>query len=112
MKYKGYQVNPSEIENIIETIEGVEFVSVVGIPDPIATNLPAAVVVKRPEFDELTEQFIVDYVAERLPENKHLHGGVHFIEELPMTPSGKVQKRFVKVIAIREYNEKLALEKM
>lgn len=110
MKYKGYQINPSEIENIIESIEGVELVSVVGIPDPIVTNLLAAVVVKRPGFeDELTEEFIRDYVAEKLPEYKHLHGGAHFVDELPMTPSGKIQKRFVKVIAIKEYKEKLAL---
>lgn len=113
MKYRGYQVNPSEIENIIASIEGVELVSVVGIPDPIATNLPAALVVKRPEFeDDLTEQFIMDYVAERLPEYKHLHGGAHFVDELPMTASGKIQKRFVKVIAIKEFNEKQMLENM
>lgn len=109
MKHKGYQVNPSEIENVIESIEGVELVSVVGIPDSIATNLPAAVVVKRFEFDELTEQFIIDYVAERLPEYKQLHGGVHFVDEIPMTPSGKIQKRYVKVIALKEYHEKMAL---
>jgi 4-coumarate--CoA ligase len=109
MKYRGYQVNPSEIENIIESIEGVEFVSVVGIPDQVATNLPAAIIVKRPDFDDLTEQFIIDFVAEKLPEYKHLHGGAHFVDELPMTPAGKIQKRFVKVIAIKEYNEKLAL---
>lgn len=111
MKYRGYQVNPSEIENIIQSIEGVELVSVVGIPDPTATNLPAAVVVKRPEFEELSEQFIIDYVAERMPECKHLHGGVHFIDELPMTASGKIMKRFVKAIAVREFNEKLNLYK-
>lgn len=111
MKYKGYQVNPSEIENVIQTIEGVEFVTVVGIPDPIATNLPAALIVLRPEFeDELTEQFIIDFVAEKLPEYKHLHGGAHFVDELPMLESGKIQKRFAKVIAIKEYNEKLAMK--
>lgn len=103
MKYKGYQVSTEEIESIIQSIEGVEMVSVVGIPDSICTNLPAAVVVKRPEFDDLTEQFIVDFVAEKLPEYNQLHGGVYFVDELPMTPNGKVQKRFVKVIAIREY---------
>ena len=108
MKYRGYQINPSEIENLIQSIEGVEFVSVVGIPDPIATILPAAVIVKRPEFDELTEEFIINYVAERSPEHKQLHGGAYFVDELPMTASGKVQKRFVKVIAIRKYNEKLS----
>lgn len=112
MKHKGHQVNPSEIENIIESIEGVELVSVVGIPDKTTINLPAAVVVRRPGFEELTEKFIFNFVAERLPEYKHLHGGVHFIDEIPMTPSGKIQKRFVKVIAIKEYNEKLAFPDM
>lgn len=110
MKHKGYQINPSEIENIIAEIEGVEFVSVVGIPDPKATNLPAAIIVKRPEFEELTEQFIVDYVAEKLPEYKHLHGGAYFVDEIPMTANGIIQKRFVKVLAIKEYNERLAAQ--
>jgi 4-coumarate--CoA ligase len=107
MKHKGYQINPSEIENIIAEIEGVELVSVVGIPHQTATNLPAAVIVKRPEFEDLTEQFIMDYVAEKLPEYKHLHGGAYFVDEIPMTTNGKVQKRFVKVLAMKEYNERL-----
>lgn len=106
MKYKGYQVNTSEIESLIESIEGVEQVSVVGIPDPVCTNLPAAIIVKREGFDELSEQFIIDFVAEKLPEYNQLHGGAYFVDDLPMTPSGKVQKRFVKVIAIREYELK------
>jgi 4-coumarate--CoA ligase len=111
MKYKGYQVNPSEIENVIQSIEGVELVTVVGIPDPIATNLAAALIVIRPEFeDELTEQFIVDFVAEKLADYKQLHGGAHFVDELPMTPSGKIQKRFAKFIAIKEYNEKMVMK--
>lgn len=107
MKYKGHQINPREIEALIESIEGVELASVVGIPDPICNNLPAAVVVKRPGFDELTEQFIIDFVAEKESENKQLHGGCYFVDELPMTQSGQVQKRFVKVIAIREFNNKI-----
>lgn len=108
MKYKGYQINPSEIENVIQSIEGVEFVSVVGIPDPVANNLPVAIVVKRPECVNLTEKQIMDYVAQKLPEYKHLHGA-YFVDELPMTPNGKIMKRFVKVIAINLYNERLDL---
>lgn len=111
MKHKGYQINPSEIENIIEEIEGVEMVSVVGIPCPSFTNLPAAVVVKRAEYEDLTEQYIVDYVAERLPEYKHLQGGVYFSDDLPMSTNGKVQRRFVKVFAIREYHNRMVMLK-
>lgn len=108
MKYKGYQINPSEIENVIQAIEGVEMVSVVGIPDKTGTNLIAAVIVRRPEFEEdLKEQMVIDYIIEKLPSYKHLHGGVHFVDELPMTPSGKIQKRFVKAIAVREHAQKI-----
>ena len=102
MKYKGYQVSTTEIEDVIKSIEGVEMVCVVGIPDKVCTNLPAAVIVKNPEFDDLSEQFIIDYVAEKLPDHNHLHGGAYFVEELPIE-NDKVQKRFVKVIAIREH---------
>lgn len=109
MKHKGYQINPSEIENIIEEIEGVEMATVVGIPCPSFTNLPAALVVKRENYDDLSEQFIADYVAERLPEYKHLQGGVYFTDDLPMSTNGKVQRRFVKVLAIKEYNDRMAM---
>lgn len=109
MKYKGYQVSTSEIEDIIESIEGIEMVCVVGIPDTICTNLPAAVIVKKPQFDDLSEQYIIEYVAEKLPEYNQLHGGVYFVDALPMK-SGKIQKRFVKVIAIREHRLRMEIE--
>lgn len=95
MNYKGFQINPSEIENVIESIDGVKNVAVVGILDPVVQNLVTAVVVKRPGCQSLTEKQIVDYVAERLPEHKQIHGGVYFVDELPTTPSGKVLKRVV-----------------
>lgn len=111
MKHKGYQINPSEIEAIIEEIEGVEIVSVVGIPCPQFTNLPAAIVVKKEDYDDLTEQFIAEYVAARLPEYKHLQGGVYFTDDLPMSTHGQIQRRFVKVLAMKEYNDRMTMLK-
>lgn len=95
MNYKGFQINPSEIENVIESIEGVKLVAVVGILDPVVQNLSTAVIVKRPGFEDLTEKDIVDFVAAKLPEHKQIHGGVYFVDELPTTPSGKIKKRVV-----------------
>jgi 4-coumarate--CoA ligase len=95
MNYKGIQINPSEIENVIEKIEGVKVVAVVGILDPVVQNLATAVVVKRQGFESLTEKQIVDYVAANLPEHKQIHGGVYFADQLSMTLSGKVKKREV-----------------
>lgn len=90
-----------ELEAFIETIDGVELVAVVGIPDPVAVDLPAAVVIKQKLNETLTEQKIIEAVAARFPTQKHLTGGVYFVDELPMTPNGKIQKRFVRDIAIK-----------
>jgi acyl-coenzyme A synthetase/AMP-(fatty) acid ligase len=95
LKCKGHQINPSEIENVIAEFEGVEQVSVVGIPDDFVNNLMAAAIVKRKGFESLIAQQIVDYVAKRLPDYKQLHGGAYFFNDLPSTLSDKIQKRFV-----------------
>jgi 4-coumarate--CoA ligase len=96
IKYKGYQYNPSEIEDVIEMIEGVKFVSVVGVPDDSFSYLPTAVIVKQQGFQEiLTEDAVKKFVESKLPINKQLHGGVIFVKQLPMTASGKIQKRKV-----------------
>lgn len=95
MNYKGFQVNPSEIENVIEKIEGVKQVAVVGILDPVVQNLVTAVVVKKQGFISLAEKEIVDFVAANLPEHKQIHGGVYFVDELPSTLSAKIKKREV-----------------
>lgn len=94
--YKSYQVNPTEIEEVILSIDGVAEVAVVGISDPSAQNLATAVVVKKKESDELTEQMIVDFVANRLPFYKHLHGAVVFMDSLPASAAGKVMKRWIR----------------
>lgn len=95
LKYKGIHVNPSEIENVIESIEGVQAVSVVGIPDELYVNLITAAIVKREGFEKLTEKEIIEFVASRLPEYKQLSGGVYFFKKLPTTLSDKIIKRLV-----------------
>ncbi len=100
--YKSYQVNPSEIEEVISTIDGVAQVSVVGISDPKSQNLATAAVVKKNGFDGLREQMIIDFVANHLPFYKHLNGGVVFMDSLPVSAAGKVMKKW-----IREKLEKL-----
>jgi 4-coumarate--CoA ligase len=95
-KYNGYPINPSEIEETIQSIPGVEQVTVVGIPHPEFINLAWAAVVRQAGFEHLSEQHIVDHVAQKLAVYKHLHGGVLFMDSLPMTVSGKVLKRVIR----------------
>lgn len=104
MKYKGIQLNPSEIENVIESMKGVEEVSVVGIPDEDCVSLATAAIVKCQGYESLTEKKVVEFVSDRLSVYKQLHGGVEFFEKLPKTLSGKVSRKIVleEIIKIRK----------
>lgn len=85
---------------MIESIKGVELVAVVGIPDSKAENLTAAVIVKRPGCDNLTEHEIASTVAEKLQFYKHLYGGVYFVDQIPRNLDGKISRQGVRELAI------------
>lgn len=73
LKYQTYQVSPSELENLILGCSGVANVCVVGIPDVVSNDLPAAVIVKAAGKEVKSEEimaliegtknkpFIIDY---------------------------------------------------
>lgn len=88
---------------MIESIEGVNLVCVVGIPDENASNLAAAVISKRPGFERLSQHDIAAVAAEKLPFYKQLYGGIYFIDEMPMIPNGRINRRGVREIAISKY---------
>lgn len=94
------QIHSSELEDIINEIDGVNSSSVVGIFDPITNNdIIFGFVVKNLTFNELTEDFIEDYVNSKVIDAKKLRGGVHFLDFLPVSINGKIQKSDVKKIA-------------
>lgn len=77
--------------------------AVVGIPDQKVKNLTAALVVRLSGY-ELCEHDITSVVAEKLPFNKQLYGGVYFVDDLPMNPNGKIVRRNVREIAIEKHH--------
>uniref|UniRef100_A0A1L8DZ42 Putative acyl-coa synthetase n=1 Tax=Nyssomyia neivai TaxID=330878 RepID=A0A1L8DZ42_9DIPT len=99
LKYNNYHVTPSEIEQILETHPGVSQAVVVGIPDQVFTDLPAAVVVRK-NGTSVTEDDLAQLIEKNVPDYKKLRGGVYFVNELPMTPSGKIKKIKVKDLAV------------
>lgn len=90
------------MENIIGNISGVVLVCVVGIPDLLVGNLLAAVVVKSDDIP-VTSKIIIGTVNSIVADHKKLRGGVYFVNELPLTPSGKIIRRKVKEAAIKLY---------
>lgn len=62
LKYCGYQVSPSEIDAYLLTSNDIKSACVIGIPDSIATELLAAVIV-RSEGSNVTEKDVFDMIA-------------------------------------------------
>ncbi|KIW67053.1 hypothetical protein PV04_06330 [Phialophora macrospora] len=102
LKYKGLQVAPAEIENLLFTHPKIQEAAVVGVnlPDDPGTDLPRAYVVADPA--EISEQEIKDFVKERLAPYKQLRGGVVFVKELPKNAIGKFLRRELRDRAKRE----------
>jgi len=94
IKVKGLQVAPSELEDLIRRHSGVLDVAVVGVPDERAGELPRAYVVRTNR--NVSEQSIMDYVAERVASHKKLGAGVMFVESLPKNQTGKILRRELK----------------
>ncbi|XP_050085689.1 uncharacterized protein LOC126571319 [Anopheles aquasalis] len=93
IKYKGFQVPPAELEDVLLSHPKVRDAAVVGLPDEMAGELPAAFVVLQPNTEAITEGQLAQYVASKLSPHKWLRGGVHFVQEIPKTGSGKILRR-------------------
>ncbi|XP_055297521.1 luciferin 4-monooxygenase-like [Sitodiplosis mosellana] len=108
LKYCNFQISPSEIDAYLIETPGIKSACVVGIPDDVATDLPAAVIV-RANGSNISEEKVFDLVADHFADHCKLRGGVYFVDSLPTTPSGKVLRRKVKEIAVSSFNSQNAL---
>merc|ERR1719431_241049 len=93
IKVKGYQVAPSELEDLIRSHEGVTDVAVVGVPDERAGELPRAYVIRKNR--NILEMDIKKFVSEHVAPHKKLEG-VMFVESLPKNTTGKILRRELK----------------
>ncbi|CAH2056389.1 unnamed protein product, partial [Iphiclides podalirius] len=92
IKYKAYQVAPAELEALLLKHGAVRDVGVIGIPHASAGEVPLAFVVKQPNSD-VTEADLIQYVAGRLSNHKHLRGGVRFVDMIPKSLTGKILRK-------------------
>jgi len=90
----GYNIYPSEIEELLTEHDAVAEAAVVGIPDERRNEVPKAFVVPVPDAEpgeDVTAEDITEFVLDRIAEYKHPRE-VEFIDDLPRTASGKIQK--------------------
>ncbi|MGW0682575.1 class I adenylate-forming enzyme family protein [Streptomyces sp. NPDC002754] len=91
--YKGYNVYPTPLEDLLHRHPAVAGASVIGAPRAGVGEIPVAYVVPRaghragPELAEKLMAFVAEHVApyQRLRE-------IHFLEALPVSAAGKILK--------------------
>lgn len=86
----GYNVYPREVEELLYEHKAVTEAAVVGIPDDRRGETVKAYIVSKSEH-EVTSDEIQEYCLENLAAYKHPRV-VEFVDSLPRTASGKVQK--------------------
>ncbi|KAJ5650412.1 AMP dependent CoA ligase [Penicillium longicatenatum] len=115
IKYKGFQVAPSELEDILLRHPDVIDAAVCAVYDDAqATEVPLAYVSLSPEKAELSgseKQKVLDtikvWIDGQLAGYKKLRGGVFHLQSLPKTPTGKILRRLLPAKLNEEREAKL-----
>jgi acetyl-CoA synthetase len=93
----GYRIGPTEIEDCLIRHPAVALAAVVGKPDPVRTEIVKAFIVLKSgqaPSDALAAD-IKDFVKTRLSAHEYPRE-VAFIEQMPMTTTGKVIRRLLR----------------
>jgi fatty-acyl-CoA synthase len=97
----GENIYPREIEEFLYTHPDVSDVQVYGVPDEKYGEQVAAAIKKRQDSN-LTEEDIKEFCRENIAYYK-VPEYVDFVDEYPMTASGKIQKYKLREAAIERY---------
>ncbi|WP_158929135.1 acyl-CoA synthetase [Acidisphaera sp. S103] len=90
----GYRIGPGEIEDCLIKHAAVSMAAVAGIPDPVRTEAVKAWIVLRPGVTGSPDlaRDIQAFVRSRLAAHEYPRH-VEFVDELPMTATGKIIRR-------------------
>ena len=90
----GYRIGPGPIEDCILSHPAVSMVAVVGVPDEERTEIVTAFVILHEgiEGSDTLKQEIQNHVRERVAAHEYPRA-VHFVDELPMTTTGKIIRK-------------------
>jgi acyl-coenzyme A synthetase/AMP-(fatty) acid ligase len=90
IKSRGEKVSPKEVENVLYSLDGVKEAAVIGVPDSLLGQAVKAFVVT--DQGLVSRETVMAFCRERL-EDFMVPREVEFVEELPKTASGKVDRR-------------------
>ena len=94
----GYRIGPGEIEDCLIRHPAVALAAVIGKPDPVRTEIVKAFVVVRDGVDTPPATLaaeLQDFVRTRLSAHEYPRE-IAFIDEMPMTTTGKIIRRLLR----------------
>jgi len=89
----GHRIGPGEIEDVLLTHPSVQQAAVIGKPDELRGEIVKAFIITRPDVEQSLElaEAIKQHVKTRLAVHEYPRE-IEFIDELPMTTTGKVRR--------------------
>ncbi|XP_030753772.1 4-coumarate--CoA ligase 1-like [Sitophilus oryzae] len=101
LKYRSWHVPPATLENVLEDHPAIKQSIVIGIPDEVDGDHPMALIILNESYqEEVSEEEIQEFVAERVNDTHKLRGGVKFLDSFPLTPTGKVKRKELKEMVV------------
>ncbi len=103
----GHNIDPAVIEDPLYRLHGVQVAAAVGRPDPHAGEIPVAYV-QLQEGADLTEDQILAHLQKEVGERAAIPKEVTIVEQIPLTPVGKIFKPALRWEATRKvYQQEL-----
>nr|XP_010912839.1 4-coumarate--CoA ligase-like 5 isoform X1 [Elaeis guineensis] len=105
IKYKGYQVPPAELEDLLQTHPNIIEAAVVPYPNEEAGQVPMAFVVRQLN-STVSESQLMEFVAQQVAPYKRIHH-VLFVNSIPKNAAGKILRKDLVRLATSKINSKL-----
>ena len=95
IKYKAWSIAPAELEDMLFNNPHISDAAVIGKPSKeldVGEIPKAFIILKSESKGKVSEQEIIDWVAEKISAYKKIRE-VEFVEEIPKSGSGKILRR-------------------
>ncbi|MBI9074303.1 MAG: acyl-CoA synthetase [Desulfatibacillum sp.] len=96
----GHNIDPAAIEEPLYRLDGVQVAAAVGRPDAHAGEVPVAFV-QLQTGSRLTREDIVQHLQKEIGERAAIPKEVYIVDEIPLTPIGKIFKPTLRHEAVR-----------
>jgi fatty-acyl-CoA synthase len=100
----GHNIDPAAIEEPLYAIPGIQIAAAVGAPDPHAGEIPVAYV-QLQQNANISQDEIRDRVKQTIGERAAVPSQVFIIDQMPLTPVGKIFKPALRWDAIKRVYE-------